>query len=257
MNNYVKAPFIALGYHRSGTSLLAGLMRCCGIHMGDKLYGPLASNEKGHFEEMNMLHFQRMLLRSICGSDGGIDICPTPDDVARKWQHTSALAAVHKGFPHLSNEPPENIPWGWKDPRTLVFIRKWTEIFPDARYITVIRHPASVAESLRRRDNQSYVRVMDSWYRFHLNLIELISLNRTAIFVYDRLVDDPRLLGNFFKSRLSTGDMLGLDPTESDMEKCTQLVDPNLRHIKSPGNVLTSAASQIWEILKARAIQYI
>ena len=41
-----------LGCGRSGTSLVAGLFRNAGFHMGDNLYRPRPSNPKGFFEDV-------------------------------------------------------------------------------------------------------------------------------------------------------------------------------------------------------------
>jgi hypothetical protein len=42
--------------------------------------------------------------------------------------------------------------WGWKEPRTTLFARIWLRLFPDAHVLDVVRHPLSVALSIRQRD---------------------------------------------------------------------------------------------------------
>ena len=42
--------------------------------------------------------------------------------------------------------------WGWKEPRTTLFARSWLQLFPDAHVLDVVRHPLSVALSIRQRD---------------------------------------------------------------------------------------------------------
>jgi len=41
--------------------------------------------------------------------------------------------------------------WGFKDPRTLLFLDGWLEIVPDMEFIGIYRHPMVVARSLHAR----------------------------------------------------------------------------------------------------------
>lgn len=44
------------------------------------------------------------------------------------------------------------IPWGFKDPRNTFTAEAWLKLFPKAKVIHVVRHPAAVADSLMRRN---------------------------------------------------------------------------------------------------------
>jgi hypothetical protein len=52
--------------------------------------------------------------------------------------------------------------WGWKDPRTCLFLPFWDRLLPEARYVFVYRHPVEVALSLLRRDSEPEPRA-DPW----------------------------------------------------------------------------------------------
>ena len=41
--------------------------------------------------------------------------------------------------------------WGWKDPRSTLFLGDWDGMLPDGRYVFVYRHPLEVTLSLLRR----------------------------------------------------------------------------------------------------------
>jgi hypothetical protein len=47
-------------------------------------------------------------------------------------------------------------PWGWKDPRNTFTSWLWDEIFPDASYIYIVRCGVDVAQSLIKREHQTY-----------------------------------------------------------------------------------------------------
>jgi hypothetical protein len=42
--------------------------------------------------------------------------------------------------------------WGWKEPRTTLFAPAWLEIFPNARFVYVVRDSLAAAESIRERE---------------------------------------------------------------------------------------------------------
>ncbi len=52
--------------------------------------------------------------------------------------------------------------WGWKDPRTCLFLEFWESILPEARYLFLYRHPVDVALSLWRRNGDLDLRE-DPW----------------------------------------------------------------------------------------------
>jgi hypothetical protein len=45
----------------------------------------------------------------------------------------------------------DSSPWGWKDPRTTITFPIWTDVFPGARFVHVVRNGVDVAISLHRR----------------------------------------------------------------------------------------------------------
>jgi hypothetical protein len=48
--------------------------------------------------------------------------------------------------------------WGWKDPRNTFTADIWSILFPDAKVIHVCRNPLDVADSLRRREQETVKR---------------------------------------------------------------------------------------------------
>ena len=54
---------------------------------------------------------------------------------------------------------PHDNPWGWKDPRTSITFPLWYEIYPEARFILLIRNGVDVANSLKRREDEKLTRI--------------------------------------------------------------------------------------------------
>jgi hypothetical protein len=53
--------------------------------------------------------------------------------------------------------------WGWKEPRTCLTLPVWRAIYPNARYIHIVRHPLDVAHSLRARQERNEGDGRDRW----------------------------------------------------------------------------------------------
>ena len=49
------------------------------------------------------------------------------------------------------------LPWGWKDPRTLLFLDFWADQVPEAIWLMVFRSPWEVADSLYRRLDEACI----------------------------------------------------------------------------------------------------
>ena len=141
-----------LGMHRSGTSFLASLLERSGVHIGSALLTEDWSNPAGHFENLDFLNFHEALLQAH-----GVDYLVDHDV---HWQFTEAhdaraqaLAAQHRSRPL----------WGWKDPRTCLFLEFWRTILPEMRSIAIYRHYLPVIQSLLTRE---YYRFLSQQSRF-------------------------------------------------------------------------------------------
>lgn len=134
------------GMHRSGTSLVASLLAGAGLAMGDRLLGAGRGNVQGHFEDLDFVEFHQLALRA-CGFHGD-GILPAGQPVVPPGleSRVDALIAARRAGGR---------PWGWKDPRTLLFLDYWADRVPEAAWLFVFRSPWEVADSLyRRRDEQ-------------------------------------------------------------------------------------------------------
>ena len=160
-------PIIVTGMHRSGTSLVAGLLSKAGVAMGADLLGAGPGNANGHFENVDVIAFHRGLLQannesvfgwtlsdtvaaapagSGTGSESG-----TRSESGTGGFHSEDLKRGRELLQAISSSNPAERPWGWKDPRTTLFLPFWDAVAPDAVYIFVFRPMIEVADSLYRR----------------------------------------------------------------------------------------------------------
>lgn len=137
-------PVIVIGMHRSGTSLIAGIMASLGVHIGDVLD---IHNEAVCFKEIN---------RALMLEEGGNWARPEPfigklaNEAFVANKANQALQLLGK-WGEDYGVVRDNQLWGWKDPRNTLTLPIWLSIFPNAKVIHAIRDGLDVALSLYRR----------------------------------------------------------------------------------------------------------
>ncbi|HVX86212.1 MAG TPA: sulfotransferase [Phycisphaerae bacterium] len=171
----VLRPFILAGMHRSGTSFAASLLQSAGVGMGEKLYAADRGNVKGHFEDMDFVEVHRAaLLGNGLDETGWSDRWPleVPPEVAAQ-----ARALVQQKAARTVNGAAGE--WGWKDPRTTLFLDFWHTLMPEARFIFLYREPWEVADSLFRRATDRAILdhprlALDLWTHYNRRVLEFM-----------------------------------------------------------------------------------
>lgn len=142
--------------HRSGTSLLAGLLRAGGVFMGARRNN---HDEASFFFRRNRRVFSlahtywdrpepvRDLLQAPAVREAALA------ELRRSIASLKAVSYLGWGrFLRMQRMAALEQPWGWKEPRTCYTLPLWLELFPGARIIHITRHGVDVADSLRRRE---------------------------------------------------------------------------------------------------------
>ncbi len=165
INSGTAPPTILVGMHRSGTSMIARLLKEMGLFIGWEL--------ENHDEAVFFLKRNERILKS---SNGGWD---NPLPVGNLLEHEKMRKRValqlkkdmdsiralsflgpqkymkYRSICHL------DIPWGWKDPRNSVLLPIWLDIFPDAKIVNVYRNGVDSAESLYVRENRRIRQILE------------------------------------------------------------------------------------------------
>ena len=191
-SSQARPPLLVVGgMHRSTTSLAASILAASGLHLGDDLMAAGVGNEAGHFEDNDfyMLH-QRILAANGLSMEGftcaeRIDVPPAARD--------EAIALV-------SRRREAGRPWGWKDPRTVLFLDFWAELLPEARWLFVVRPPWEVVDSLFRRGDTAFRGnprfAADVWVAYNRRILEFVQArpDRTAVLRAADVVTDATAL---------------------------------------------------------------
>jgi hypothetical protein len=119
-----------------------------GVKMGEELLAADAGNPRGYFEDVSVLAFHKKLLaRRSPLSQTRADFLPSSGfDAAWNAEESAEADAL------LAKLTREGL-WGWKEPRTCLFLAEWLKKMPEAKCVAVYRHPLEIYYSfLKRRD---------------------------------------------------------------------------------------------------------
>jgi hypothetical protein len=199
-------PLVIGGMHRSGTSLTASLFAGAGIDLGPELLGATRGNVRGHFEDTGFLDFHmRVLVAQGHGQEGFVThpctVPPLFEPVARRIVAERAASGR---------------PWGWKEPRTILFLDFWQRIVPNARYVFVFRSPSEVIDSIFRRGDSLFLDkpafALDIWIRYNRLIIDFVRRHPDRCVVVDigHVIGDPE--GTLAKVRTRLDVPLGPAP---------------------------------------------
>jgi len=139
-------PLIVAGMHRSGTSLTAATLQSAGLFLGDRLLPSGRGNARGHFENLDILHFHEQVLIAQGQHPVGWTVDPEVRVPPEYGDRALQLVAESAGRGKV---------WGWKEPRTTLFLEFWHQVLPSARFVIVFRAPWEVLDSLYRRDEDA------------------------------------------------------------------------------------------------------
>lgn len=154
---------VITGMHRSGTSAVASVLQRAGVRIGSRLIEGDAGNPRGYFEDQDFVRFHdQQLARSgqrVLAQVGAELEPPRRQDVRQAEE--------------LIRRRQDLDLWGFKDPRTSLYLDFWARQLPEARFLLVFRDPVEVVLSLLRRGSGHELEVMAdplaglrSW-RFH------------------------------------------------------------------------------------------
>ena len=145
-NTESRSVLLITGMHRSGTSLATSLLQSSGVFIGDRLMGGTTGNIKGHFEDWDFVDLHRDALISQTANREG---WTTRTDFVLSREYLARAKALVSARNH-------HLIWGWKDPRTTLFLNSWSQLIPVAKFVFIYRSPWGVVDSLFRRGDEIF-----------------------------------------------------------------------------------------------------
>lgn len=138
---------MVVGMHRSGTSLISNWLYRCGLQLGEHLLEAGNGNVEGHFEDVEFLKMHEEILTSNDFPATGYVYDKVIDISAYQLEKLKSVIKV-------KNQRYKQ--WGWKEPRTCLFLDLYRELLPNSKYLVIVRDHAAVVNSLLKRDFAFY-----------------------------------------------------------------------------------------------------
>jgi hypothetical protein len=130
------------------------MLRGGGLDVGQRLMASDEANVRGYFEDMDFYEFHV----AVCQSQG---FDPRGFILQRSIPVQAQFVASARAM--VEERRRRGRPWGWKDPRTTLFLDFWAGLVPELRFLLLFRRPWEVVDSC--------FRVGDPIYRRHAGLV--------------------------------------------------------------------------------------
>lgn len=205
---------VVLGMHRSGTSAFAKAIVDLGAYPGDSLIPGDEENEKGYWEDANIVAINNRILDSFNMKWYSIDnpLLNRFEKFLPFFEGQFLQDAVDIVRNQLSKSDAIII----KDPRISVLLPFWEKVFAivglEAQYVLAIRNPLETAKSLLKRDNMQIEQGIKLWTYY--NFMSLLNLNKDILLCsFSSLLDNPEKelerVSRFVKLNNEVKDTLG------------------------------------------------
>lgn len=172
---------IVLCGHRSGSSVVAGILHYLGVDMGTELMPASSHNPKGYFEDLEFYRINVQILRAI----------------GTWWFSTPPKEAILSAKPIVNSYIKSAIDkhdgvWGWKDPRTALTLPLYWNYLSNPHYVIVERNHLSCAKSINARNNIPLDIALNFTNKYYRRIYSLVQEYRcpSRIVRYEYLLKD-------------------------------------------------------------------
>ena len=193
---------LVMGMHRSGTSLLGGVLQQLGVTLPGDMIAADIHNPQGYFEWRQVVDIQERLLIDL---DRWWPSLEGTLALPKDWLHHPATkAASWQLLKLLTDEVKlQSGPWAIKDPRCSRLLPLWLQLAAKLelplKLLLAVRDPTGVIHSLMRRDGPltglDANRGQQLWWRHNLEAIHAarsLSLPLT-VFSFERWFSNPEV----------------------------------------------------------------
>lgn len=185
-----KKVVLILGMHRSGTSLLAQLVRKMGVYLGEDidLQESDESNEDGYFEYKEIVYIHDAILDLL---DNGWNhmqplLYDIEDEIFKFYcnQIKKILVKLSSGHDVI----------GIKDPRMCLFLPLWEKVIyeldMEPKYLYTIRNGMDVASSMKRRDGMPLEYGIQLWKYYNVVVQKFLYGKEVLLLHFEQIMEN-------------------------------------------------------------------
>ena len=218
----MKECIIILGMHRSGTSVLAGLVSILGYYTGCDLMKPTQDNPKGYYEHQQIFLLNETILREQKTRWDDDNFMAT--DISQTDYQRYVLAAKTVIESELKYVNKIII----KDPRISLLFPIWEqaliELGIQIKTLFIYRNPLEVAYSLKQRDGMPLEKGLMLWSHYFFQAECYNRKYSSAIIKYH---DDFTSIRHFINK---LGALLNVNVTDTQINAAKEFYSPSLKH---------------------------
>lgn len=169
--------------------------------MGENMVGAMRGNLRGHFEDADFVQLHDDIL-----ADNHCHMYSPKNHLSitesRKEQASNIIKIKQTNFSSF----------GWKDPRTTLFLDFWSDMLPDCKFVLLYREPFLVTDSLRQRGTDRRIKVFPwlpatAWIKYNKSIIDFHNKNPSNSIV----INISGFNKSHEKSRIAVGEFLSYD----------------------------------------------
>lgn len=225
---------MVLGMHRSGTSMLSGLLvNGMGYETGGPLIGSAFDNEKGFFERLDVVLQNDEFMRKQHGSwESNAFAYEGEQGIKDKKSGKVTFEKGEKALQFLNN--PNSAPWLQKDPRMCITLKTWLPLLDNEPAIVfTYRHPLEVAHSLKKREKFFNLdHGLRIWIVYNMRAIENSDGLCRVLTSNEAIFADPLKETQRISKELTDTCGVPAPPQQLTQEEVDKFVDPELQHNK-------------------------
>jgi len=221
----MKKCILVLGMHRSGTSLLTGLLNIFGVYVGGNLIpGRKEDNNKGFFEHSKIVEINEDLLIKLGSSWCGDEKFP------KNWLKNKIVLEKKEEIKNVILEDFGKLDlFALKDPRISVLLPLYLEVLRELKikpfFIITKRDEINVARSLEIRNQYSLDYSLRCYERYYKSIENYTKEDKIYV-NYDKLLDNYKEIMEEVKKVFK----IKLRDFSEVREEVFNFVDKNLRH---------------------------
>jgi hypothetical protein len=244
---------IVLGMHRSGTSVLGGLLVQMGLKTGGPLIPPAKDNEKGFFERIDVVlqndafmtnqHMYYAKNTYKYNPQLGLELAQKAIKEGRgqhhphQHQHPQGEFQFAEGFRALEFlNSPQSIPYMLKDPRLCITLSTWLPLLANGvpAMVFTYRHPLDVALSMNKRETEHFLinHGLRLWYVYNKRAIQQSSQLCRVLVSHRRIMQHPKDELDRLYNELVTNCKVPI-PHKISTSQIDSFIDTSLQHGKS------------------------
>ena len=228
LQNYskTKKTVIVLGNAKSGTSLVAGILRLLGVDIGKKFVEADEFNPKGYFEDYDFVNLTDAIFKAA-----GSNYWDFPSYEGLLTQKDNFEQQIQQ---LIRRKQKNKRIWGWKDPWTNILIELFLPYLTNPYFVVIFRNPLAVAKSAvkftRGKVNEFWVKHPITFFHglqianfYDRIILEFFGKYPTLphFFIsFEDIIDNPT------RETIKMAKFLGLTLTKQQMNKILGFVTP-------------------------------